>query len=566
MLQKVSTRSGQAHFRYNDKWDEDPNDPGIGEFVPLDDGARHTKWMRFMYPRLQIMREMLRPGGVLAICIDHRELFRLGQMLDELFGENNRLAVINWQKSYSPRNDNRHVSTATEYVLVYARDESKAKTNLLPRTDEMDARYASADGDPRLWKSGDLTAKKAKRNQGMVYAIQSPFTGELHYPPPGSCWRPAQRELLATLCKWGTRYELKSLKDDERRAEIIGLPVDEIQPAKALVLAKPTKQARKAAEKTLSKGSWPRVYFGKDGLGRPQQKNFLEEVKQGKVPLTYWADEDYGSPQVLDAVSWAHQESGHSQTGISELDAILGDNHRFETVKPLKLFKKILQLWCPPKGLVLDPFGGSGTTAHAVLEQNEVSGASRRFILIEQGRPERGDSYARSLLAERLGRVISGDWVNGKGEPVSGGFTFLSLGKKVDANALLQMERGEMVDTVIASHFDSTRRRGDQLVRVEPARGRQYRYLVAKNADGEGFFLVWDGANKNTDFTEAVYEVCAEEAATAGLKAFPYHVYARLYRYQTDGVRFYQIPDRILADFGVDLKSEPFAEAAEEVT
>lgn len=65
-------------FRYNDRWDADPNDPGLGEFVADDDGARHTKWMRFMWARLQLMRSMLKPGGVLAICIDridHRELF-----------------------------------------------------------------------------------------------------------------------------------------------------------------------------------------------------------------------------------------------------------------------------------------------------------------------------------------------------------------------------------------------------------------------------------------------------------------------------------------------------------
>lgn len=100
-------------FRYNDKWDKDPNDPDLGEYVGSDDPAKHTKWMKFMYPRLQMMRSMLKPSGVLAICIDHRELFHLGQMLDELFGEENRLAIINWQKSYSPRSDKSHVSTAT---------------------------------------------------------------------------------------------------------------------------------------------------------------------------------------------------------------------------------------------------------------------------------------------------------------------------------------------------------------------------------------------------------------------------------------------------------------------
>lgn len=83
-------------FRYNDRWDEDPNDPGIGELVPADSPARHTKWMKFMYPRLQLMKQMLKPSGVIAICIDHRELFHLGQMMDEVFGEANRLAIINW--------------------------------------------------------------------------------------------------------------------------------------------------------------------------------------------------------------------------------------------------------------------------------------------------------------------------------------------------------------------------------------------------------------------------------------------------------------------------------------
>ena len=65
-------------FRYNDKWDTDPNDPALGELVLPDDGSRHSKWLRFMTPRLWMMREMLKSTGVIAICIDHRELFRLG--------------------------------------------------------------------------------------------------------------------------------------------------------------------------------------------------------------------------------------------------------------------------------------------------------------------------------------------------------------------------------------------------------------------------------------------------------------------------------------------------------
>ncbi len=206
----------------------------------------------------------------------------------------------------------------------------------------------------------------------------------------------------------------------------------------------------------------------------------------------------------------------------------------------------------------MDPFAGSGTTGHAVLDLNHDGSANRRFILIEQGRPERGDSYAQTLTAERLRRVCTGSWEKRKATPLGDGFSFIRLGKKVDSSVLLRMERDEMLDTVISSHFDANRRRGDRLIRMEGAK-TPYKYLIAKNSDNEGFFLVWEGPNGNTDFTETVYDACANEAKRAGLKPSPYHVYARLYRFQTAGVQFYQIPDRILSDFGLDMRSEPFS-------
>ena len=542
-------------WRYNDRWEEDPNDPGLGKWVTEDDGARHTKWMRFMWPRLRMMKAMLKPGGVLAICIDHREIFRLGQMLDELFGQDNRLAIINWEKSYSPRSDKDHVSTATEYVLVYAKDEEKVTTQLLPRTETMDASYRSPDGDARLWTSGDLSAGKGAENQGMAYAIQSPFTGELIYPPPRCCWRLAQRELKSALEGWGVHYKRKRLKDDEKRAELLAVPVAELEPASALVIDSDLTKARKAAERVREKGPWPRVYFMKEGQGRPRLKRYLEDVKQGKVATTWWSDDEFDQGLELGSVSWRHEESGHSQTGIQELDAIVGGAHGFRTVKPLKLFQKIIQLWCPADGLVLDAFGGSGTAGNAVLSLNAAAETERRFILIEQGRPDRGDSYARSLTANRLRRVVTGEWFAGKRDPLGGGFRFVKLDKRVDANALLSMEREELVDTLIASHFDAAARKRDVLVTIPTDAG--YKHLVAKNSDNEGFFLIWNGKKGNADFTEKAYEACAREAKKAGLAA-RYHVYARLYRFQTTNVTFYQIPDRILLDFGLDLRGEPY--------
>lgn len=545
-------------FRYNDRWDTDPNDPAMGDLVGSDDPARHTKWMKFMYPRLQMMRSMLKPSGVLAICIDSRELFHLGQMLDELFGEQNRLAIINWQKSYSPRSDNRHVSTATEYVLVYAKDEATAKTGLEPRTSGMDARYKNRDGDPRLWKPGDFSGPKAATHQGMVYGIQSPLTGDVHYPPSGRCWVWPQRETQPILERWGVQYELRDIGDAVQRAAIIGVPVTSVRPVKALMLKGQPEDSKRVAAEKMRTEPWPEIFFGVKGTGRPQLKRYLEDVKQGRVPMTYWADEDIENPAVLGSVSWDHEESGHSQTGVNELSAVVGKGHGFETVKPLTLMTKLIQIWCPPTGIVLDPFAGSGTTGQAVLTLNQDTDSDRRFIMVEQGRPENGDSYAKTLTADRMIRVVSGDWVNGKGKPLGSGFTFKTLTKQVDAPTLLLMERDEMIDTVIASHSSTRSRRASALVPLLDG-DEPFEYLVAKNAAGEGIFLVWSGAGSNPDLTEEVYEAITEEAEKAGL-AETYHVYSRRNLFATDDVVWYQIPDRILSDFGLDIRTESYTE------
>lgn len=530
-------------FRYNDKWDTDPNDPDMGEFVGSDDPAKHTKWMKFIYPRLQMMRAMLKPSGVLAICIDSRELFHLGQMLDELFGEENRLAIINWQKTAAPRSDKGGVTATTEYVLVYARDLARAKTASMDRTDADNRRYGNPDSDPiGLWREGNLTARTWAHSGD--YAIQSPFTGELHYPAGEGAWRHPKRNIQAWLEQWGSLYHEQAIGDGKAKALLL---VDGYGP-----------EVAKRAEARLAEPAWPFIWFGRDGQGRPRTKTYLERIRKGKVPITYWADEEMDLPDELGSTSWDFEESGRSSDGAAELTAIVGKGHGFTTVKPLKLMMKIIQLWAPDGGAVLDPFGGSGTTGHAVLALNEMSGSDRRFILIEQGRPERGDSYAKTLTADRLARVVNGDWANGQGKPLGGGFTFKLLEKKVDAKTLLLMERDEMVDTVIASHSSTGSRRAAVLIPVE-RHSEPYAYLVAKNAANEGIFLVWSGPNSSPDLTENVYETITEEADAAGL-ADHYHVYSRRNLLVTDDVTWYQIPDRILSDFGLDVRTESFTE------
>lgn len=530
-------------FRYNDKWDKDPNDPDLGEFVGSDDPAKHTKWMKFMYPRLQMMRAMLKPSGVLAICIDSRELFHLGQMLDELFGEENRLAIINWQKTAAPRSDKGGVTTTTEYVLAYAKSVARAKTAAMERTDADNRRYSNPDDDSRgLWREGNLTARTWAKSGD--FAIQSPFTGEMHYPAGEGAWRHPKRNIKAWLEEWGSSYAEKSIGDGKVNALVLKDGFDTDVEARA--------------EKRLSEPEWPFIWFGRDGQGRPRTKTYLEQIKKGKVPVTYWADEEFEIPVELGSTSWDFEESGRSSDGASELTAIVGKGHGFTTVKPLKLMMKLIQLWVPNSGTVLDPFAGSGTTGHAVLALNAISGSDRRFILVEQGRPERGDSYARALTADRLKRVISGKWANNQGQAIPGGFTFKVLKKQVDAKTLLLMERDEMIDTVVASHSSTGSRRNAVLIPVCD-RDKPYNYLVAKNASNEGIYLVWSGPGSNTDLTEDAYEEITEEANAAGLTDV-YHVYSRRNLIVTDDVVWYQIPDRILSDFGLDIRTESFIE------
>lgn len=540
-------------FRYNDKWDTNPDDPGLGDIVLPDDGSKHSKWLRFMAPRLYMMKEMLRPHGVIAICIDHRELYRLGILMDEIFGEKNRIGIINWQKSYSPKSDSKHISTATEYVLVYAKDIDRAKTGMEARTEKMDSKYKNPDNDlDGIWRNGNPTA--ASGDEKAAYGIQSPFTGMIYYPG-ANYWRSAKASMKKWLEGWGSEYEeivtgdnlTFSTKDGKRTfVKSLVLKGCKFKDGKVDGCEEILADARGKAKAILSQGQWPGLYWGLSGETGPQLKIHFKDVKKGRVSWTWWADDDYEVPMNLECTSWGHEESGHSQTGINELDAVVGSGHGFETVKPLKLIKKIVQLWCRPDGLVLDPFAGSGTTGQAILELNKEAGASRRFILVEQGNTEKGDLYAKTLTAERLRRTITGDWAIGRREPVSGGFRYVQVQRrKVDPKAVVALAREEMIDVLTTSYWNSSERSKSSLLRVESDG-----YLFAKNSRGEGFFLVWQPEGV-ASLTRDIYSVIAREAKSLGL-AGRFHIYAAAAPYVAQNVEFYKIPDKVLEHLGFD--------------
>lgn len=549
-------------FRYNDRWDEDPNDPDLGNLVPADDGSRHTKWLRFMTPRLWMMKEMLKPGGVCCVCIDERELFRLGMLMDKTFDEANRIAIINWQKSYSAKNQSGHVSTATEYILVYSKSKEKAKTSLLERTESMNSKYKTVDGDIHAWRPDNLSAQA--HNKPEDYGIQSPFTGEIHYPSGMGRWRRRKSDIKKHLEEWGSQYI--EIKDPNCTFSSLVLKGTRVEDGKLVTPSDLIQKSRTQALFVLKNKIWPTIYFGLEGEGRPALKRYLKDVKKGRLTTTYWADEDYEDLTVLGAQSWEHTESGHSQTGVNELSALVGPKHNFETVKPLRLIKKLIQIWCPNSGIVLDPFAGSGTTGHAVLELNNESESNRRFILIEQGRPEKGDAYARTLTCERIKQAITGERVGKDGnptfpaEPLEGGFRFTQLTKTVDAEGVLALEREEMLDLLLTSHWEQNERSGAYLKRLPTG---SYAYLFAVNGKNEGFYLVWNGPNKSSLLNRDAFRGIVEESKTIELKP-TYHVYARICTYSGPNIEFYQIPDRILDKLGFNATTQPYNTEEEE--
>ncbi|CAA2100550.1 hypothetical protein MBUL_00728 [Methylobacterium bullatum] len=536
------------NFRYNDRWDQDPNDPNLGTIVAKEDGSRHTKWIKALYPRLQMMKSMLKPSGVIAVCIDENELFHLGMMLDEIFDESNRLAIINWQKT-TVKNNSKHVSATTEYVLVYARDKALSQTGLLNRSGKSNARFGNPDRDNSgQWKQGDLTGTGAESHRTALYAIQSPFDGALHWPGENRCWAFEKQRMKSWLEAWGSKYEEKNIDDGRTKALVLKqapLPGSTSFAPDNPVLTK----ARKLAEAKLAAGGWPKLYFGLKGTAKPMAKVYMSEIKAGVVPTTFWVDEEEEfEPVELGAVSWDSSETGRSREGLEELDKIVGAGHGFMTVKPLKLMQKIIQIWCPPNGLVMDPYVGSGTTGHAILSLNKETGSDRRFILIEQGAPENGDKYARTLTWKRLRNAITGERPGNKyAEALGGGFEYRLLTKTIDARAVMSMKRDELVDVVLTSHWETHKRAAANIQRVDDG----YQFLIGRDADGEGYFLIWDHEGPVGSLDLDSYKIVSAEARKAGIVP-PFHVYARYEDFQSPNVRFWKIPDKILAHFGLE--------------
>ena len=402
--------TGNEGWVYNDNVNDPRIKKWLGDVVGKegDDLSRHDKWLCMMYPRLRLLQKLLAEDGVIFISIDDTECVNLKAVCDEIFGSSCFVSNISWQRTYSTRNDSKGIVNEVEHILCYGKMPDW-QPNKLPRTAEMDSRYKSPDNDEIPWKSSDAFAPGAATHQGMVYAIQHPFTGDMIYPSNGRCWRYQQSSMLDYMTEW-CPYKLENLHDESIRAKVCGVDMSDVRKdVMAIVLDETLDEARKKAQAIIDRGSWPEFYFTKNGNGGIARKTYLSNVG-GKLPTNFWP----------------YSDTGHTDEAKKEIISLFGGKAAFDTPKPTRLIERVLQIATDKDSIILDSFAGSGTTAHAALNANKADGGSRRFILVEM------EDYADSITAERVKRVIDGYGEGNKAvEGTGGGFSFYELGEKL---------------------------------------------------------------------------------------------------------------------------------------
>jgi adenine-specific DNA-methyltransferase len=270
-------------------------------FEHYDDNLEHTQWLGMMYPRLELLRDLLTEDGSIWVTIDDNEAHYLKVIMDEVFGRKNFVANVVWQKKASPQANAIWLSDSHDHILVFARNKNIWRPNLLQRSVSADARYDNPDDDPRgPWTSGDFTisltggqrgaqfAKTGESNN--LYEIVTP-SGRKLWPTKGRCWGAIEESF-------------KQLVADNR------------------------------------------IWFGKDGNNVPRIKRFLSEVQDGIVCTTVWLRSEVGD----------NQDSKREILQFNNAEV-------FSTPKPERLIGRIIEVATGTGELLLDSFLGSGTTA-----------------------------------------------------------------------------------------------------------------------------------------------------------------------------------------------------------
>lgn len=235
--------TGNEGWVYNDNVNHPKIKKWLGDVVGKegDDLSRHDKWLCMMYPRLQLLHRLLAEDGAIFISIDDNEQANLRLLCDEIFGVNNFVDHIIWQKIFSPKNSAKYFSANHDFIICFAKRKDLWQRNLLPRDESQNDRYKNPDNDPRgPWTSGDLTARNPY-SVG-IYPVETPSGRVIEGPPKGTYWRVSPEKM-------------KELDEDNR------------------------------------------IWWGNDGNNVPRLKRFLNEIQSGIVPQTIWAHTEVGNTQ-----------------------------------------------------------------------------------------------------------------------------------------------------------------------------------------------------------------------------------------------------------------------------
>jgi len=289
--------------------------------VDGDDMLRHDKWLCMMWPRLTLLRELLSERGSLWMTLDDNEVHRARMVMDELFGDENVIGMLAWEKVYSPRMDSTGLSKDIDSVLAYA----KSKPDLR------------------------LTAQLAEQTD-RAFTYTEPETGK--------------RARLRTLRKEGS----ESLRADR---ENCWYPIDAPDGSKIWPIKPDGSQGR---------WRWERSTFQLESAKCPSRVHFAKnEADQFEVMVKQYFEGEAEQPL---STLLRHEAFGHTHEAAEEIKQIFG-RKTFDTPKPTRLVEGIINICCASDSLILDSFAGSGTTAHAVLKANAKDNGNRHFILVE---------------------------------------------------------------------------------------------------------------------------------------------------------------------------------------
>lgn len=363
-----------------------------------------------MYPRLKLLHRLLKRDGIIFVSIDDHEMHNLRQIMDEIFGEQNFVAQLIWDKTR--KNDAKLFSAGHEYILVYAKQLSLLRAlNTVWREEKPGAkeiiqewrRLEKIHGDAYLAIEADLAKWYKELPKGHPSKKLSRYRRVDKFGP----WR--DRDI-----SWpgggGPRYDVLH--------ETTGLPC-----------AVPEQGWRYATlERMQEQINLGLVVFRDDHTEPPFRKAHLlpipEELEEladdAEAEVEEEDDEGFGL-QVMPTYIYKQ-----AQSSVKLLRQIFDGKKVFANPKDHEVLTRLIRYVAPPNAVVLDSFGGSGSTAHAVLAANKIDNGTRRFILIEMM------DYAESITAERVRRVISG-FGTGKSavEGLGGSFDFYTVGERL---------------------------------------------------------------------------------------------------------------------------------------